>query len=111
MLTCPGETFASRVGVSLLTNIGLPKLIASGLDDYESKAIRLVSASEELDKLRARLMSNRPTWPLFDTARLVRNLERAYCGMWIVYAAGERPGLIRVSEQQDKLRFDPITIK
>ena len=35
ILTCKGDTFASRVGASLLTAVGLPELIARDPLDYE----------------------------------------------------------------------------
>src|SRR5207302_11492484 len=38
LLTCPGETFASRVAGSLLNTIGLPELITDNLEHYEQNA-------------------------------------------------------------------------
>ncbi|MEE8429457.1 MAG: tetratricopeptide repeat protein, partial [Gammaproteobacteria bacterium] len=35
VLTCPQQSFASRVAASQLTSIGLPELIADTLEDYE----------------------------------------------------------------------------
>ncbi|MCU0518358.1 MAG: hypothetical protein MUC60_16130 [Oscillatoria sp. Prado101] len=40
-MTCPGQTFASRVGASLLTAVGLPELIVGNLREYETMAVRL----------------------------------------------------------------------
>jgi hypothetical protein len=51
-----------------------------------------------LRRLRERLAERRMTWPLFDTPRFVRNLERAYRALWDVYAAGNPPQQIEVSE-------------
>jgi predicted O-linked N-acetylglucosamine transferase (SPINDLY family) len=98
VLTCPGEHFASRVAASLVTNVGLPELSASSLDEYERCAVRLAQNPEELRALRAKLEANRTTFPLFDTPRLVRNVERAYRAMWELYAAGEAPRAITVVE-------------
>jgi protein O-GlcNAc transferase len=98
VLTCPGETFASRVAASLLTNVGLPELIATDLDEYERRAVHLACHPEELRRLRERLAANRTVWPLFDTPRFTRNLERAYRAMWDVYAAGQPPRRIEVTE-------------
>ena len=101
VLTCTGETFASRVGASLLTAVGLPELIAADLAEYERRAIDLATHPEELRRLRDKLASNRTTWPLFDTPRLVRNLERAYSAMWDNYAAGREPRPMRIEEGAD----------
>ncbi len=98
VLTCPGGTFASRVASSLLTNVGLTELIASDEADYERKAVRLVTAPHELEQLRMKLAANRTTWPLFDTARLTRNLESAYRAMWDAHVAGKCPEMIFVKE-------------
>lgn len=98
VLTWPGETFASRVAASLVANVGLPDLIADGPADYERTAVRLARHPDELRELRDRLAANRTTWPLFDTPRHVRNLERAYRAMWDRYAAGRAPAEIVVTE-------------
>jgi predicted O-linked N-acetylglucosamine transferase (SPINDLY family) len=98
VLTCPGQTFVSRVAASLVANVGLPELSAENLDEYEERAVHLAHHSAELGQLRARLAANVKTWPLFDTPRLTRNLERAYRAMWEIYAAGELPRPIVVTE-------------
>jgi protein O-GlcNAc transferase len=98
VLTCPGDTFASRVGASLLTAVGLPELIAADEKQYEELAVRLAGHPEELGELRRKLADQRTTWPLFDTARLVRNLERAYRAMWDVYASGRPPQPLAVTD-------------
>ena len=75
VLTCPGDTFASRVGASLLTAIGLPELIAPNLDTYVAQAVSLANDPEQLQALRRKLAEHRPTAPLFDTAAFVADLE------------------------------------
>jgi protein O-GlcNAc transferase len=86
------------VAASLLTAIGLPELIAPDLREYERLAVQLARQPEELGGLRARLAANLKTWPLFDTPRLTRNLERAYRAMWEIYAAGAPPRTIVVTD-------------
>jgi predicted O-linked N-acetylglucosamine transferase (SPINDLY family) len=99
VLTCPGQTFASRVGASLLRAVGLPELIATDLEDYERRALRLAQHPEELRRLRDTLAERRTRWPLFDTPRMVRNLERAYRAMWENYAAGHPPRPIVIRDE------------
>jgi len=96
VLTCAGETFASRVAGSLLTAVGLPELITSTPTAYEALAVRLARTPSELAGLRERLQKNRLTAPLFDSERFTRHIERAYRMMWERYAAGEAPGKIDV---------------
>jgi protein O-GlcNAc transferase len=91
VLTCAGETFASRVAGSLLRAVGLPELITWSLDDYEALALRLVREPARLAAIRGKLAANRETYPLFDTGRFVRHIEAAYATMWERYQRGEPP--------------------
>jgi predicted O-linked N-acetylglucosamine transferase (SPINDLY family) len=98
ILTCLGGTFAARVGASLLTALGLPELITTNLESYEERAIHLATHPEELQELRQKLAAHRQSWPLFDTPRLVRNLERVYRTVWERHSAGEAPASFRVTD-------------
>jgi protein O-GlcNAc transferase len=100
VLTCLGDTFASRVGASLLHAAGLPELIAADLKEYQRRAIELARQPGDLGRLREQLLAQRSTAPLFDTSRFVRNLERAYRAMWNNYANGRPPQPINVAETQ-----------
>ena len=91
LLTCMGNTFAGRVGASLLQAIGLPELVASSLAEYEAMALALARDAEALARVRTKLVNNRSTEPLFDTARITRNLETAYTTMWERTRRGEPP--------------------
>jgi predicted O-linked N-acetylglucosamine transferase (SPINDLY family) len=82
VLTCIGHTFAGRVAASLLTAIGVPELITSSLKDYEARADSLAKDRPALTRLKAKLVKNRGTSSLFDTARITHNLETAYREMW-----------------------------
>ncbi len=98
VITCPGQTFESRVAASLLTAIGLPELIMPDLEAYEKTAIRLAKHPEVLQKLEEKLAINRLTTPLFDTPRWTRNWEKALKMIWERYERGEEPGEIVVEE-------------
>jgi predicted O-linked N-acetylglucosamine transferase (SPINDLY family) len=99
VLTCAGETFASRVAGSLLNAAGLPEMITYSLEDYEACALRLARNPPELGGARERLAKNRMAMPLFDGERFTRHLERAYCMMWENFVKGKAPGLIEVSNE------------
>jgi len=84
LLTCAGETFASRVSGSQLIAAGLPELVTHSLAAYEALATGLAQDRAQLAQHRARLIANRDTCPLFDTAAYTRALERllfAACGL------------------------------
>ena len=78
VLTRMGESFASRVAGSLLTAMNLPELITHSLAEYEVRALHLAQHPQELAALRERLIANRDSGPLFDTARFARHIEAAY---------------------------------
>ncbi len=48
ILTLKGNSFASRVASSILTNVGLEKLITFNFKDYEKKAISLAKNKREI---------------------------------------------------------------
>ncbi len=82
VVTCIGETFASRVAASLLQAVGFPELITTSLEDYASLALQLAQHPEKLRPLKERLAAVRATAPLFDTVQFTRDLEACYQAMW-----------------------------
>ena len=91
IVTCPGTTFASRVAGSMLHATGMPDLVASSLQDYETLALRIARDRDLHAALRARLERNRRMFPLFNSARFARNIEAAYRRMWEIWRAGRGP--------------------
>ncbi len=96
IVTCLGDTFAARVGASLLNAIDLPELVTTTLAGYEELAIGLARDPAKLAGLKARLACHRLTTPLFDTARFARHLESAYALMMERHRAGLPPDHICV---------------
>jgi predicted O-linked N-acetylglucosamine transferase (SPINDLY family) len=82
VLTCAGETLASRICGSHLHAIGLPELVTSSFADYEALALRLARHPAALAALRQRLAANRDTYPLFDMARYTRDFEDSLLRIW-----------------------------
>jgi predicted O-linked N-acetylglucosamine transferase (SPINDLY family) len=89
VLTCCGESFASRVAASLLKAIELPELIAFSQAEYEALAIELATHPEKLAGIRSKLVENRMVKPLFDTRLSTRHIEAAYEKMFQGYQAGQ----------------------
>jgi predicted O-linked N-acetylglucosamine transferase (SPINDLY family) len=87
-VTCLGDTFACRVGASLLRAAGMPELVTATLVDYENVALNLAARPQELAAFAERLKRNQTAAPLFDTARFTRHLEAAYARMWEMWRAG-----------------------
>ena len=85
VLTCMGESFASRVAASLLNAIELPDLITSTQAEYEARAIELANNPDKLKAIKDKLQRNRLTTALFDTPRFTKNIEAAYKKMYENY--------------------------
>lgn len=96
VLTCVGDSFAGRVGASLLNAIGLLELVTQSLPEYESRALRLAHDPIALKRVKATLERNRDTYPLFDTGRFTRHLDAAYFKMWERHRVGEPPASFSV---------------
>ena len=97
VLTCRGSTFAGRVGASLLQAVGLSELVVDSLEDYEVLALALARDRARLAATKAKLVQNRNTASLFDTARSTRNIEAAYMTMWQAYQDHRPPVSFAVS--------------
>ncbi len=96
VLTLKGESYASRVGASLLTAIGLPELIAVDLADYEAKAAALAKDPHGLAELKRRALSARSTAQLFDTSDFTKHIEEAFVLITKRSRAGKAPDHISV---------------
>lgn len=98
VLTCMGQSFASRVAASLLHAVGLPELVTHTQADFEARAIALARDSAQLQALRDKLRANLPGSPLFDAALLARHVEAAYTVMHERALQGLPPEVIEVKE-------------
>lgn len=99
VLTQVGDTFAGRVGASLLSAIGLPELIVKARSDYEKAAVDLARDSEKLKLIRDKLARNRLTTALFDIHSVTRHIEEAYTAMYERLQSGMPPDHIQVPGQ------------
>jgi len=107
MITLPLEKMATRVAGSLCLATGLgEEMIVSSMREYEDRAVALAQNPANLRALTNKLKSVRMTCPLFDTARWVRNLERAYYKMWNLHCSGRNPEPFKVKEDDGEFPFD-----
>jgi len=98
VITLIGQSFARRVGASLLRAIDLPELITRSQEEYESLAIELATNSEKLKELKERLKSNLTTKPLFNTPLFARHIEAAYTKIYERYQANLDPDHIYIRQ-------------
>lgn len=101
VLTCPGVTFSSRVAGSLLHSCGLPELVTTSREDYQTLALALYHDRPRLTALRARLQQTRLTAAPFDLARQARHIEKAFRHMRERFAQGLPPQPFNVADLPD----------
>lgn len=80
-VTLTGESHVSRVGVSLLKNLGLDDLIGADTNGYVRAAVALAGDADRLRTLR-RELRERVRARLCDFGSFVPMLEDAYRAMW-----------------------------
>jgi predicted O-linked N-acetylglucosamine transferase (SPINDLY family) len=91
VLTRLGDGFAGRVAASLLSAVGLAELITKSPAEYEALALKLAGGPALLSSLKAKLIQQRVSFPLFDSRRFTRNIEAAYVTMWERYRNAQLP--------------------
>lgn len=97
VLTCPGDTFASRVAGSLLHSCELSTLVMPDWQQYEAEAIALYRDRDRLQQLREHLARHRHHAAPFDMPRQARHLESAYRHMRQRFADGLPPETFRIT--------------
>ena len=85
VLTAAGRGFAARVCGSLVKAAGIGELVCDSLDDYVRMAVELGNDRTRLAELRQKLIAQRDTCELFDTAKAMRHLDAALLHMWDDY--------------------------
>jgi protein O-GlcNAc transferase len=87
VVSLAGKTYASRVGASLLSNIGLSDLVAEEPAEYERNAVTLAGDLTRLSSLREHLRGRMAQSALTDARRFTDNLEKAFRQMWIQWCS------------------------
>jgi predicted O-linked N-acetylglucosamine transferase (SPINDLY family) len=87
IVTLRGDPTLQRAGVTILSNLGLPELVAASEDEFVEKAVSLARDRARLAKLRAELRARFEASPFADAKRFARNLEAAYRTVWRQYCA------------------------
>ena len=77
-ITLAGKTYISRVGISLLSNLGLEKYIAYSIEEYIQKIIDLAYNQSELKKLHQTLRIKMLNSDLANTVTFTKNIETAF---------------------------------
>jgi predicted O-linked N-acetylglucosamine transferase (SPINDLY family) len=81
-VTLAGDRAVGRAGLSLLTNVGLPDLVARDADDYVRRTVQLARDTPRLADLRATLRPRLRQSPLMDEPRFTRAFEQLLRAAW-----------------------------
>jgi predicted O-linked N-acetylglucosamine transferase (SPINDLY family) len=82
VVSLAGRTAVSRAGSSLLSNIGLPDLVAETEEQYVDLAADLMADHGRLADMRRTLRERLERSPVMDAPRFARGIESAYRTMW-----------------------------
>ena len=85
VVTLAGQAHAARVGVSIMSRMKLPELIAKAPEDYVKIALDMASDLPKLRSLRQSTRQRMAEQGLMDGITLTRDLESAYRDMWQRY--------------------------
>jgi predicted O-linked N-acetylglucosamine transferase (SPINDLY family) len=82
VVTLAGQAPVGRAGLSILSNVGLPELVACNVEQYLRIAVDLSKDLPRLTDLRAGLRERMQRSPLCNAPRFARSVESAYRTMW-----------------------------
>ena len=84
VVTRAGKTHVSRVGVSLLTAVGLQEFITDTREAYIEKAVALAAQTDQLQELRAGMRERMRQSVLMDEKWFIEGFEKALIEMAIL---------------------------
>ncbi|MFQ5935084.1 MAG: tetratricopeptide repeat protein [Acidiferrobacterales bacterium] len=84
-----GDRHAARMGVSVLSVLDLPELIADTPESYVEISLRLAGNLERLAGLRSGLRQRMKDSPLTDSLGFARSVEAAYRSMWKAWCVNQ----------------------
>jgi predicted O-linked N-acetylglucosamine transferase (SPINDLY family) len=87
VVSLAGETAVSRAGLSILSTIGLPELVATTTDQYLAIATGLAADASRLPEFRRTLRERMKQSPLMDARGFARDVETAFGRMWATWCA------------------------
>ena len=96
IITLRGSSFASRVTSSLLSSIGLEKLITNTKKDYEELAVKIAKDKNLYTKIKDELATNIKSKPFLNTQIFAKKLESAYTNIYNKYVNNEKPETVEI---------------
>lgn len=85
VITLCGDSHVSRVGNSLLSNMGLDELIAYNEEEYIEKSVKLSNNIDKLESIKKGLRKNMIESSVMKAEQFVSELEKIYTNIWEDY--------------------------
>jgi len=82
VLTLMGNSFASRVGASILNALNMRELIAHTKTEFEDIASTICKDPKKFKAIKQKLLNNKISTPFFNTKLYTKNLELAYLDIY-----------------------------
>jgi predicted O-linked N-acetylglucosamine transferase (SPINDLY family) len=82
VITCPGETFASRHSLSHLSSVGRTETVAKDFDEYVDLAVTFATDLPRLASLRVSLRQQMVDSPLCDAGRFAADFTQILRALW-----------------------------
>jgi protein O-GlcNAc transferase len=82
VVSLAGRTAVSRAGSTLLSNVGLERLVAHSEEQYVELAAGLIRAADGLAGMRRELRERIESSPVMDGGQFVRDVEAVFTAVW-----------------------------
>ncbi len=105
VITLAGRFYCQRLGISVLTNLGLPELIAQTEQQYIDIAVNLATDLPRLANLRANLRKMLVASPIMDADRFVHDVESVYRTLWQRWCREPQPQLTSTTPHDAQSHF------
>jgi protein O-GlcNAc transferase len=86
-----GRTHTARMGLSVLSNLGLPELVTKDENEFVEVAAKLANDLPRLEQLRTTLRGRMQASPLMDAKAFSHDIAAAYRQMWREWCKAESP--------------------
>ena len=107
VVTLAGRMPVSRVGLALMSEVGLPAFIAQNEEEYAQIALRWARDLEGLAQVRRALRQRVQEAPFSNAKACTRELEAAYRQMWRTWCSASVPSRLSLEPPNETIETPP----
>uniref|UniRef100_A0A6B2G309 UDP-N-acetylglucosamine--peptide N-acetylglucosaminyltransferase 110 kDa subunit (Trinotate prediction) n=1 Tax=Myxobolus squamalis TaxID=59785 RepID=A0A6B2G309_MYXSQ len=90
IVTMPLNSFASRVGSSIMTAIGCKELVVNNFKEYEEISVKLAIDKEYYKKIKSKIWFNRVSSSLFNVNKYTSDFDSLLYKIWDSYTKNNK---------------------